>query len=850
MRRNIFIGLAVFGLLIVGLLIAPQLIPSSVYRDQIQSAGSQALGRDVVVAGPIRLSVFPRIEARASDASIANPEGFGDAPFASMGQLRAAVKLFPLIFSQRVEISEFVLVKPEINLVERADGSNNWTFDLPGAAPAEGEPAPQMQTALGDIRIRDGAVSYRSEASGQTHALTGFNLRADLRALDRPIDIEADGAADNLPFTISGRIDNAQDMFAGVASPVTIRLSTDLIETALAGEMSWGEAPAFKFKFDGAIPSATALADAFGVEDLPGRPALGRITANGEATGTPSDIALDILSARHESPLLNADFKGKVRFAEEITVIGEAAADAPRLTDLANALAFPAPGGGALGRASASTQVSGKAGDLRFVNIDFRHEGGLIALTFKGDATLREDVAYDGKLALAAPDLKQLARAAGAELPDGPAYRSFALSGDMSGSATDLKLSGATLNFDDITATGDAALAFSGKPRLTGKLKTGPIDITPYAAASGAPATETPQPGWGSEPLDLSPLTLVDADLSLDAQALKYQKFAFGPSRLLVSLDGGKLVANLEQTSLFGGAGGARIVADASQRTPAIAIDADLKGLSLKPFLGAAADFDLLEGAGDLKVNIAGAGGSLDALMASLAGEGKFTFAEGVMKGVDIPALARTARDSLAARSIPLNAFGRNAETRFRNLKASFAMSDGVAAMSDMTFSGAGFSVSGGGALDIGKQSLSFSLFPEFTDKTAGVEGFGLPIKFAGGWSGVDVSFDFDWLIKRAEGQLRERASARIDTELRRQLGGDLSSILLGPARNAPTPAAGTPPQDASAATSPETPDATTPGTDPATAPADGQTPANAPTLEDRARQEVGRRLGDLLRGN
>ena len=60
---------------------------------------------------------------------------------------------------------------------------------------------------------------------------------------------------------------------------------------------------------------------------------------------------------------------------------------------------------------------------------------------------------------------------------------------------------------------------------------------------------------------------------------IKFDKFDFGPSNIVVTLHSGKLVADLKQTSLFGGAGGASFVADGSGAKPAIALKANLDGL-------------------------------------------------------------------------------------------------------------------------------------------------------------------------------------------------------------------------------------------------------------------------------
>jgi hypothetical protein len=86
-------------------------------------------------------------------------------------------------------------------------------------------------------------------------------------------------------------------------------------------------------------------------------------------------------------------------------------------------------------------------------------------------------------------------------------------------------------------------------------------------------------------PIDLSPLRLADAALVLKTGGITFDKFDFGPTNIVVSLVSGKLTADLKQTSLFDGAGGASFVADGSGAKPAIALKANLDGMALKPFL-------------------------------------------------------------------------------------------------------------------------------------------------------------------------------------------------------------------------------------------------------------------------
>jgi AsmA protein len=841
-KKIAIIAGAILVVLIGVVLIIPMLIPSDVYRQRIEAEATKALGREVNV-GKVGVSLFPRIEARAGASTIANPDGFGDQPFASMKELRAAVALWPLLF-QKVEIDEFVLVEPNIAMVQLEDGRNNWTFEVPkGEPPKPGEQPKPLSASLGDVRILNGHVSYDDRKSGQVHTLSKLNLKADMQAIDKPFNVRADGLANDLAFKLETKIENPKSMMDGLASPVTIKLDTDLIKTDLDGTLALGAEPAFDFKFDGEIPSAVQLADAFQVKDLPARNVLGKLSASGQAFGNPSDITLKIADARHESPLLNADLKGEARVAQFITLALEANAEAPKLAELARAMNMEAPAGEALGKATATTRIDGKLGDLSFSNVKFAHDSGLLKMDFTGGAKLGAALSFDGRLNINAPDLRKLASAAGAQLPEGDVYKSFSLTGDTSGSATDVMLKNATVQFDAIAAKGEAGLALGTKPKLTGSLTTGDIDVTPYLKASGAPPeAQKKSGGWGSDPIDLTPLRLADANLSLKTGGVKYEKFDFGPSNIDVTLASGKLTADLKQTSLFGGKGGALFSADGSGAVPAIAMKANLDALSLKPFMMAAAGFDMVEGAGDVEIDIAGSGANLQAMMSSLVGGGAFKFDDGIVHGVNLAELGNAAKTALTTKSLSLNAFGKDAQTKFGNLNANFAMKDGVAVMADLKMDADAFTVSGGGALDIGQQKLSLSLFPEFESKNAGLNGYGLPLKLAGGWDGVGVSMDWDFLAKKAVGAAQAKVTNEIQDELKKQLGNELGG-LLGVGGKSQPPASSPAPAPAQPAPPPASEPAPTGEAAPAAPPA--ETPKSA---EDRLKDEAEKALGKLFK--
>jgi len=846
MRKYWLIGGGVVGgllaLFLIAILVVPNLIPQEVYRAEIEKAATQALGRKVAVTGNISVGVFPRIEAKAGASTIANPEGFENPNFASMKELRAAVALWPL-FSGNVEVEEFVLVEPTIQLVALEDGTNNWTFAPTAAAPPqEGQPPAQsggsMGASLRDVRIERGLVSFEDRKEGKTQTISNLNLAADMQALDKPLSFKADGLANALAFKIESKIENPKSVLDGLASPVEIKLDTDLLKTDLKGTLGLGDTPEFDFTVNGEAPNLPALGEAFQTP-LPVPDVLGKLTLSGQAYGTFDDITIKVASARHESPLLNADLKGEARIAETIILALDASAEAPKLADLARALDIAPPAETALGKATVASKIAGTLDNLQFSDVNFSHTSGLLNLLFKGAAQLKDDLTYTGDVTIAAPDLRKLAQAADVELPPGDIYKAFSLTGHTSGGGSDVLLKNASLKFDNMTGTGEAALNFGGaRPKLTGTLTTSAIDITPYASASGAPAGKpaAAPAGWPKTPIDLSPLQAVDANLTLKTAGIRFDKFNFGQSNVALALAGGRLVADLKQTSLFGGAGNARFVADGSKAEPAIELKAKLDKLAVKDLLSSAANFSMLEGIGGLDIDIAGSGGDLAAMMNSLVGRGDFAFDDGILKGVNLTELAAAASNALTSKQFSGSAFSSAAQTRFNELNAGFAMKDGVAVLTGMQIEASGMTVSAGGALDIGKQQLTLNLFPEFTDKKQGLNGYGLPLKLSGGWTGIQFAPDWGWLADKATAAARNQVELKINDELQ-NLTGDLRDRLgLGGARKPPaaTPAPASPA---------ETPPPATPEGQ-ASAPPEAAKP---PSAEDRLKAEAEKAFNKLF---
>src|SRR6267142_1740184 len=128
MRTGKILGAVVGGLaalLAAALLAVWLLVNPNDYKPRIAAAVRDATGRDLVLQGDIKLSVFPWIALELGPASLGNPPGFGEEPFLAFNRAAVRLKLFPLL-AKRLEMDRVELDGLDLRLRKNAQGTGNW----------------------------------------------------------------------------------------------------------------------------------------------------------------------------------------------------------------------------------------------------------------------------------------------------------------------------------------------------------------------------------------------------------------------------------------------------------------------------------------------------------------------------------------------------------------------------------------------------------------------------------------------------------------------------------------------------------------------------------------------------
>ena len=166
-------------LLVAAAIIVPSLIDWNSYKVEISAEAKKATGRTLEIAGDLELGILPTPHVRASHVRLSNAAGAAAAHMATLKELRASVKLLPLL-SGNFEIASIEIVEPVINLEKLADGTGNWEFSPPpgdAAKPASdtssagSEKSDPQAHSLDLLRIERGTIVYRDAVSGSIQRL-------------------------------------------------------------------------------------------------------------------------------------------------------------------------------------------------------------------------------------------------------------------------------------------------------------------------------------------------------------------------------------------------------------------------------------------------------------------------------------------------------------------------------------------------------------------------------------------------------------------------------------------------------------------------------------------------------
>lgn len=799
MKRLLIIASVIVLVLLTAAMTVPYLVPSSVYRAQIEKSASTALGREVTLVGETKISVFPSISVKIGGAQVANPEGFEVANMIDAGELKGSVKLWPLL-ARKVEVSQITLSDATIRLERLADGRANWEFGTPGVAPGEEDPQDArgsgFTSTIGKAALNNTAIYFHDRQAKQQYTLTDFNALARLKALDAPFSSSGDGQLNGQAFEYDITLNSFESIFEAQPSELKLDLKTDLGDVNYDGAITLSETPEFdgSFRFSSAsIGSQLAVL----APDLPIRgEAVESLAGNGTISGALGDISLRFQQADVKAVGLDGSYKGDIVLTDTIHLDGTFKINANGAERLLKADHAARSLLSTLGKVDISGTVRGEAVAPNFSDIQLAQRSELLTTDYSGDLSISDSQSIDGTLSLESKDFRALLASMDQVLPPGETLNSFSFSGDTSGTFTNITIQNARLALDDTTATGTIGADLRGStPRIIADLSMAELDLTPLMGQSSDQPKHDPSlsQDWSDDPLALDSLNLINATVNISANRVILDQITLQDALLKTRLDDGRLSAifrrDEEQPGFraFSGNWSGDIVLDASGSTPRLTINALADSIAAQDMLGALTGFNRLIGLGDVLVDVSSEGNSLKALVNGLDGRFESDLSNGALRGINLAKLVRDSSNMtelLKSGDLTIasfrEAFSPDAETDFSSFIGSLSFTNGVAQIQNLKLDNPVVAVTGSGSINLGTRMIDISLTPTIDLKaqrqggTLALGDIPVPVRIYGSWA--NPKYGFDTAAIRSE--LTARARGRIADEIVDEVGGDLGNIL------------------------------------------------------------------------
>ena len=564
------------------------------------------------------------------------------------------------------------------------------------------------------------------------------------------------------------------------AENITATLSGDGINGTFSGVADYGDVLSAAGAFTANAASIPDILAALEL-DIPQAKAAQSLEASGQVSLAGETIKLSSVSAKTDGGIFTGQYQGDASLSDNPAFNGTFDIAISSLSDFASVTATDIPYSQAIGTIAIDGQVSGQGQNISLPTLTAALSDGQINGRYTGKAIWNDGASLNGTLNIDIPSLRNLAKTAGTELPpgtnSGAIFEAFSVGGTVKGTAENIKFSQAQIAMDNIKGQGEFAVDMSAaKPFVTGLMDLDGLDLAPYMAAYSAQNPTGEIQPWSTAPINTAPLRAVNGDFRLNTPNIKTDRLTMGQSEITTKLRGGVMTTNMPNIALYGGLGRMIAILDGSQAEPQVSLDIGLNDLNSNRFLASAAGFTQAEGELGSSFKITGRGASQAAIMKSLNGAGDFKLVDGLIKGVDLTALLTGLEQALTNRSIP-SGIGPSHLTKFKDLAGLVKIENGVASINKFSLEGLGVLAEGGGQIDLGNQSIDFSLRPRLTGESASnIAAFGIPIEIKGGFGSAKVGLDTDMLGQIAA----ERARAEASKLIKNQVGGTVGDILGG----------------------------------------------------------------------
>jgi AsmA protein len=253
--------------------------------------------------------------------------------------------------------------------------------------------------------------------------------------------------------------------------------------------------------------------------------------------------------------------------------------------------------------------------------------------------------------------------------------------------------------------------------------------------------------------LDFSALKGLDIDGVIRIGALQVSKLKLAKLNAKLNIANGRLDVAPLSVNLYEGTANGSLSLNANGNH--LALKQNLAGVSINPLMKDLADKDLLEGRGNVALDVTSHGDSVAGMKKALGGTASLSLKDGAIKGINLAQSLRDLKGKLGAASGKREDSTQQAKagdkTDFSELTASLKIANGVAHNEDLAMKSPFLRLAGAGDIDIGGGQMNYLAKASVVANATGQGGAGLeqlkgltvPVRVTGPFESLSYKIEF-----------------------------------------------------------------------------------------------------------
>jgi len=263
----------------------------------------------------------------------------------------------------------------------------------------------------------------------------------------------------------------------------------------------------------------------------------------------------------------------------------------------------------------------------------------------------------------------------------------------------------------------------------------------------------------GDAKVDLSPLkALGNMGISgkINIGQLQVSNVKASNLRFEIKAGGGKLDVAPMAMNLYEGSLSGALSLNANGNS--VALRQNLSNVAINPLMKDAVDKDLLEGRGNVALDVTTHGDTVGAMKKALAGSASLALKDGAVKGINLAQTFRDLKSKFSSKQDAVQQAKAGDKTDFSELTGSFRIASGVAHNDDLAAKSPFLRLAGAGDIDIGNGQMNYLAKASVVANATGQGGQGLehlkgltvPVRVSGPFEKLSYKLELSGLATEA----------------------------------------------------------------------------------------------------